>query len=50
MRLLGRDHGGKRGGFVARLGFIAARFLLKPALWVLYLEAGLADHLDELLR
>ena len=42
--------GGKRGGFLAGLGFMLPGFLLMPALSVLYVEADLAHHLDELLR
>jgi hypothetical protein len=42
----GRITGGKRGGFLAGLGFMLPGFLLMPALSVLYVEA----HLDELLR
>jgi chromate transporter len=44
----GRIRGGKLGGFLAGLGFMLPGFLLMLALSVLYVEVGLADHLDEL--
>jgi chromate transporter len=44
----GRIRGGKLGGFLAGLGFMLPGFILMLALSVLYVEADLADHLDEL--
>jgi chromate transporter len=44
----GRIRGGKLGGFLAGLGFMLPGFLLMFALSVLYVEAELAGHLDEL--
>jgi chromate transporter len=44
----GRIRGGKRGGFVAGLGFMLPGFLLMLALSVLYVEAGLDERLEEL--
>ena len=44
----GRIRGGKLGGFLAGLGFMLPGFLLMLALSVLYVEADLAEHLDEL--
>jgi chromate transporter len=44
----GRIRGGKLGGFLAGLGFMLPGFLLMLALSVLYVEANLAAHLDEL--
>src|SRR5829696_4260919 len=44
----GRVRGGRLGGFVAGLGFMLPGLLLMLALSVLYVEADLADHLDEL--
>jgi chromate transporter len=44
----GRIRGGKLGGFLAGLGFMLPGFILMLALSVLYVEADLAEHLDEL--
>src|SRR6188474_3221680 len=44
----GRLRGGKLGGFLAGLGFMLPGFLLMLALSILYVEANLAGHLDEL--
>jgi chromate transporter len=44
----GRIQGGKLGGFLAGLGFMLPGSVLMLALSVLYVEADLADHLDEL--
>jgi chromate transporter len=44
----GRLRGGKLGGFLAGLGFVLPGFALMLALSVLYVEADLARHLDEL--
>jgi chromate transporter len=44
----GRIRGGKLGGFLAGLGFMLPGFLLMLALSILYVEANLAGHLDEL--
>src|SRR5215211_1642623 len=44
----GRIRGGKLGGFLAGLGFMLPGFVLMLALSVLYVEADLAAHLDEL--
>lgn len=44
----GRLRGGKLGGFLAGLGFMLPGFLLMFAISVLYVEADLAGHLDEL--
>jgi chromate transporter len=44
----GRMRGGKLGGFLAGLGFMLPGFLLMFGLSVLYVEANLAGHLDEL--
>ncbi|HXR30028.1 MAG TPA: chromate efflux transporter [Solirubrobacterales bacterium] len=44
----GRVRGGKLGGFLAGLGFMLPGFLLMLALSILYVEADLAGHLDEL--
>jgi chromate transporter len=43
----GRIRGGKRGGFLAGLGFMLPGFVLMLALSILYVEADLAGHLDE---
>ena len=44
----GRLRGGRLGGFLAGLGFMLPGFLLMLGLSVLYVEAELADNLDEL--
>lgn len=44
----GRIRGGKLGGFLAGLGFMLPGFVLMLALSILYIEADLAEHLDEL--
>ncbi|HMJ96840.1 MAG TPA: chromate efflux transporter [Thermoleophilaceae bacterium] len=44
----GRIRGGKLGGFLAGLGFVLPGFILMLGLSVLYVEADLAQHLDEL--
>jgi len=44
----GRIRGGKLGGFAAGLGFMLPGFLLMLGLSVLYVEADLADQLDDL--
>ncbi len=44
----GRTRGGKMGGFLAGLGFMLPGFVLMLGLSVLYVEADLAQHLDEL--
>ena len=44
----GRIRGGRLGGFLAGLGFMLPGFLLMFALSVAYVEADLAEHLDEL--
>jgi chromate transporter len=44
----GRIRGGKVGGFLAGLGFMLPGFLLMLGLSVLYVEADLAEHLDDL--
>ena len=44
----GRIRGGKLGAFLAGLGFMLPGFLLMLTLSVLYVEANLAEHLDEL--
>ncbi len=44
----GRIRGGKLGGLVAGLGFMLPGFLLMLGLSVLYVEAGLDDHFEEL--
>jgi chromate transporter len=44
----GRLRAGKAGGFLAGLGFMLPGFLLMLALSIAYVEAGLAESLDEL--
>jgi chromate transporter len=44
----GRIRGGKLGGFAAGLGFMLPGFLLMLGLSILYVEANLAGHLEEL--
>jgi chromate transporter len=44
----GRVRGGRLGGFLAGLGFMLPGFVLMLALSILYVEANLAGHLDEL--
>ncbi len=44
----GRIRGGKFGALLAGLGFMLPGFLLMLGLSVLYVEADLAEHLDEL--
>jgi chromate transporter len=44
----GRLRGGKLGGFAAGMGFMLPGFVLMLALSILYVEANLAAHLDEL--
>jgi chromate transporter len=44
----GRLRGGKLGGFLAGLGFMLPGFVLMLGLSILYVEADLAKHLDEL--
>jgi chromate transporter len=43
----GRLRGGKLGGFLAGLGFMLPGFLLMLGLSILYVEANLATHLDQ---
>ncbi len=45
---LGRIRGGKLGAFLAGLGFMLPGFLLMLGLSVLYVEAGLDEHFEEL--
>jgi chromate transporter len=44
----GRVRGGRLGGFMAGLGFMLPGFLLMLALSIAYVEADLADDLDDL--
>ena len=44
----GRIRGGKLGGLVAGLGFMLPGFVLMLTLSVLYVEAGLDEHFEEL--
>ncbi|HKH13284.1 MAG TPA: chromate efflux transporter, partial [Solirubrobacterales bacterium] len=44
----GRVRGGKLGGFLAGLGFMLPGLLLMLGLSILYVEANLATHLDQL--
>jgi chromate transporter len=44
----GRLRGGKRGGFLAGLGFMLPGFILMLGLSILYVEANLAGHLHDL--
>src|SRR5688500_8477227 len=44
----GRIRGGKLGGLLAGLGFMLPGFVLMLGLSILYVEADLAGHLDEL--
>src|SRR3954470_22276273 len=44
----GRMRGGKLGGFLAGLGFMLPGFVLMLALSIVYVEASLATHLDQL--
>ena len=44
----GRIRGGKLGGFLAGLGFMLPGFVLMLGLSILYVEADLAEDLDEL--
>src|ERR687898_1941700 len=44
----GRIRGGKLGAFLAGLGFMLPGFVLMLTLSILYVEADLAAHLDEL--
>ena len=44
----GRLRGGKLGGFLAGLGFMLPGFVLMLGLSILYVEANLAGHLEEL--
>jgi chromate transporter len=44
----GRIRGGKLGAFLAGLGFMLPGFLLMLILSAIYVEANLAEHLDEL--
>jgi chromate transporter len=43
----GRIRGGKLGGFMAGLGFMLPGFILMLGLSILYVQANLAGHLDE---
>jgi chromate transporter len=44
----GRIRGGKRGALLAGLGFMLPGFLLMLTLSLLYVQANLAEHLDEM--
>src|SRR5881409_3635702 len=44
----GRLRGGKLGGFLAGLGFMLPGFILMLGLSVLYVEASIADNLNDL--
>ena len=44
----GRVRGGRMGGFLAGLGFMLPGFVLMLTLSILYVEANIAGHLDEL--
>src|SRR5437016_12828082 len=44
----GRLRGGKRGGFLAGLGFMLPGFVLMLGLSILYVEASIASHLHAL--
>jgi chromate transporter len=44
----GRLRGGKLGGFLAGLGFMLPGFILMLGLSILYVEANLAGHLEDL--
>ena len=44
----GRVRGGKLGGFLAGLGFMLPGYFLMLGLSIAYVEADLADHLDDL--
>ena len=44
----GRIRGGRQGGILAGLGFMLPGFVLMLGLSILYVEADLADNLDEL--
>jgi chromate transporter len=44
----GRLRGGKLGGFLAGLGFMLPGFVLMLGISILYVEAGIADSLDEI--
>src|SRR3954462_8349319 len=44
----GRLRGGRLGGFLAGLGFMLPGFILMLGLSILYVEASLATHLDQL--
>jgi chromate transporter len=44
----GRVRGGRMGGFLAGLGFMLPGFVLMLGLSILYVEANIAGHLDEL--
>jgi len=44
----GRLRGGKLGGFLAGLGFMLPGFVLMLGLSILYVEASIADNLDQL--